>query len=138
MLIVSSFNSMLSDTSYKLPNRVVYNETMKKSFLSDLADERIPLNSPKFAKSVPHGMKGADLLEMLWTKRIKVERAVWLIQVIGAHDVVSSLPGQANIPLTRPCLPYSKTCEKATILLRILFRRPSNTRCHLPKRLLHI
>ena len=78
-----------SESTYKLPNRVVYNETMKKSFLSDLADERIPLNSPKFAKSVPHGMKGQDLLEMLWTKRIKVDRAVWLVQTLGAHDVVS-------------------------------------------------
>ena len=62
---------------------------MKKSFLNDLADERIPLNSPKFAKSVPHGMKGQDLLEMLWTRRIGVDRAVWLVQVLGAHDVAS-------------------------------------------------
>lgn len=78
-----------SESTYKLPNRVVYNETMKKSFMNDLADERIPLNSPKFAKSVPHGMKGQDLLEMLWTRRIKVDRAVWLVQILGAHDVVS-------------------------------------------------
>jgi mediator of RNA polymerase II transcription subunit 12 len=82
--------TLFSESTYKLPNRVVYNETMKKSFLNDLADEGIPLNSPKFAKSIPHGMKGQDLLEMLWTRRIKVDRAAWLVQIIGAHDVVSA------------------------------------------------
>lgn len=78
---------------------------MKKSFLNDLADDRIPLNSSKFAKSIPHGMKGVDLLEMLWTKKIKFERAVWLIQIIGAHDIVSGTLAQNDTLLkVRPCL----------------------------------
>lgn len=106
---------------------------MKKSFLSDLADDRIPLNSPKFAKSVPHGMKGVDLLEMLWTKRIKVERAVWLVQIIGAHDVVSHFHGDHHTPLK--AVSPSKICGRVTIHPRIRSRQPSNTRCHSRKRL---
>ncbi|KAJ9103635.1 hypothetical protein QFC19_004210 [Naganishia cerealis] len=78
---------VLPESAYRLPNRVVYNESMKKSFLNDLSDESIPLNSPKFAKSVPHGMKGLDLLEMLWSRRIQVDRAIWLVHILGVHEV---------------------------------------------------
>lgn len=72
--------------TFKLPSRVVYNAQMRTSFLNSLADASIPLN--KLARNVPHGIKGLDMLELLWSKRVNVERSGWFIQVVGAIEVV--------------------------------------------------
>jgi mediator of RNA polymerase II transcription subunit 12 len=63
---------------------------MRQAFIADLANPDFPLH--RLAKSIPHGYKGQDLLEMLYTKEIPVDRAAWLIQALGAHEVVCLFP----------------------------------------------
>jgi mediator of RNA polymerase II transcription subunit 12, fungi type len=59
---------------------------MRQAFVADLANPNFPIH--RFAKNVPHGFKGLDLLEMLYGKDVPVDRAAWFIQVLGAHEVV--------------------------------------------------
>lgn len=42
----------------------------------------------KLAKSVPHGQKGPDVLDMLYANKVPVPRALWYIRVLGAIEIV--------------------------------------------------
>ena len=55
--------------------------------MADLANPLVPLH--KLSKSIPHGFKGTDLLEMLWANSVTIERGVWFAKVIGANEMVS-------------------------------------------------
>ena len=80
-------NHLSRASSFRLPSRVTLNDTKRKNWFDDLADESVPLS--KLGKSVPHGAKGPDLLDLLHTKEVAIPRAVWFLRVFGANETVS-------------------------------------------------
>jgi mediator of RNA polymerase II transcription subunit 12 len=72
--------------TFRIPSRVTLNDAKRHAWLADLADPEVPLT--KIAKSVPHGAKGQDLLEMLHANGVAVDRAVWFLRVLGANETV--------------------------------------------------
>lgn len=104
-----------SKWTYKLPNRVVYNETMRQSFIADLVNPNFPLQ--RLARSIPHGYRGNDLLEMLYARSVPFDRAAWLVQALGAHEVVSGL--------------HTPVCMQCRANLRLHPGRDSEPRKHI-------
>ena len=76
-----------SPPAFKLPSRVTLNDVKRKQWFADLADPEVPLS--KLGKSVPHGAKGHDLLELLQSHNVEPARAVWFLRVFGANETVS-------------------------------------------------
>jgi mediator of RNA polymerase II transcription subunit 12 len=72
-----------------MPTRVTLNDSKRQSWLADLANPDVPLY--KLGKSVPHGAKGHDLLDLLQTNRVAIPRAVWFLRVLGANETVWSV-----------------------------------------------
>ncbi|KAI0026676.1 hypothetical protein K488DRAFT_65362, partial [Vararia minispora EC-137] len=70
--------------SFRMPSRVTLNDAKRQSWLAALADPNVPLT--KLSKSVPHGARGAELLDMLHGARIAVPRALWFLRVLGANE----------------------------------------------------
>jgi len=77
-----------------MPSRVTLNDSKRQAWLKDLANPDVPLH--KLSKSVPHGAKGQDLLDLLHTNNVTVERAVWFLRVLGANEMVCISPRVAN------------------------------------------
>jgi mediator of RNA polymerase II transcription subunit 12, fungi type len=73
-------------SSFKLPVRTTVNELRRTVWLNDLANSSIPLQ--KLGRSVPGGVKGHDLLDMLHTNNVTIPRAVWYIRVLGGNETV--------------------------------------------------
>lgn len=88
----------LPPTAFKVPGRVTFNEQRRVGWVSELADSGTPLS--KIGKSVPHGFKGHDLLEMLQTNKVAVPRAVWYVRVLGANET----QGMRNRPNFHPSM----------------------------------
>ncbi|KZV96289.1 hypothetical protein EXIGLDRAFT_435689 [Exidia glandulosa HHB12029] len=88
----------LPPTSFKIPGRVTFNEARRVNWVSELANPDVPLH--KIGKSVPHGFKGHDLLEMLETHKVAVPRAVWYVRVLGANET----QGMRNRPNFHPAM----------------------------------
>lgn len=82
--------------TFRLPARVTLNETKRRSWFRDLANPDVPLH--KLGKSVPHGAKGHDLLDLLHTNNVAIPRAVWFLRVFGANEVA----GLRNKPSYNP------------------------------------
>lgn len=72
-----------------MPSRVTLNDTKRLAWFSDLADPDVPLH--KLGKSVPHGAKGHDLLDLLQSNNVAISRAVWFLRVFGANETVMPL-----------------------------------------------
>jgi mediator of RNA polymerase II transcription subunit 12 len=110
-----------SPRTYRLPPRVTYNDIKRLAYIADLANPTVPLY--KLARqSVPHGYKGIDLLETMWSPAppvannqpqaassataaaatppgpVPVDRAAWFVRVLGANEVVvlRNRPANAN------------------------------------------
>jgi mediator of RNA polymerase II transcription subunit 12 len=66
---------------------VTLNDAKRRAWFRDLANPDVPLH--KLGKSVPHGAKGHDLLDLLHTNNVAIPRAVWFLRVFGANEVVS-------------------------------------------------
>jgi mediator of RNA polymerase II transcription subunit 12 len=60
------------------------NDYKRQAWFADLANSNVPLH--KLGKSVPHGAKGHDLLDMLHANNVAIPRAVWLLRVLGANE----------------------------------------------------
>jgi hypothetical protein len=74
-----------------MPSRVTPNDAKRQAWFADLANTDVPLY--KLGKSVPHGAKGGDLLDLLQTNNVAIPRAVWFLRVFGANETVCvSLP----------------------------------------------
>lgn len=73
-------------STFRMPTRVTLNDSKRQSWLADLANPDVPLY--KLGKSVPHGAKGHDLLDLLQTNRVAIPRAVWFLRVLGANETV--------------------------------------------------
>ena len=85
-----------------MPSRVTLNETKRQQWFDDLANTEVPLY--KLGKNVPHGAKGHDLLDLLHSKKVEIQRAVWFLRVFGGNESVRT---NFNIPrlgfLSRIC-----------------------------------
>lgn len=64
------------------------NESKKNAWFADLANPEVPLS--KLGKSVPHGAKGHDLLDLMHTNNVSISRAVWFLRVFGGNETVST------------------------------------------------
>ncbi|TFK53918.1 hypothetical protein OE88DRAFT_1717321 [Heliocybe sulcata] len=83
-------------SSFRIPSRVTLNESKRKSWFDDLANPEVPLQ--KLGKSVPHGAKGGDLLDLLQAHNVTMPRAVWFLRVFGANETA----GLRNKPSYNP------------------------------------
>lgn len=84
-------------------------ESKRQTFISELADPSVPLH--RLAKQIPHGFKGLELLEMLWTNNVNVDRGIWFVKVIGANEMVSwAIFARAS---RMPCLVRPHGCSNA-------------------------
>ncbi|KAG6370976.1 hypothetical protein JVT61DRAFT_10690 [Boletus reticuloceps] len=72
--------------TFKMPSRVTLNDAKRQAWFADLANDDVPLH--KFGKSVPHGAKGHDLLDLLQSNDVAIPRAVWFLRVLGANETV--------------------------------------------------
>ncbi|KDQ49550.1 hypothetical protein JAAARDRAFT_42784 [Jaapia argillacea MUCL 33604] len=85
-----------STSSFRMPIRVTLNDSKRQAWFADLADPNVPLH--KLGKSVPHGAKGHDLLDLLQTNNVAIPRAVWFLRVFGANETA----GLRNKPSYNP------------------------------------
>ncbi|EPQ57624.1 hypothetical protein GLOTRDRAFT_137894 [Gloeophyllum trabeum ATCC 11539] len=83
-------------SSFRLPSRVTLNDAKRHAWFEDLANPDVPLQ--KLGKSVPHGAKGGDLLDLLQAKNVAIPRAVWFLRVFGANETA----GLRNKPSYNP------------------------------------
>ncbi|KAK7057438.1 Med12 domain-containing protein [Favolaschia claudopus] len=83
-------------STFRMPTRVTLNDSKRHSWLADLANPDVPLH--KLGKSVPHGAKGHDLLDLLQSNRVAIPRAVWFLRVLGANETA----GLRNKPSYNP------------------------------------
>ncbi|TRM70308.1 hypothetical protein BD626DRAFT_448794 [Schizophyllum amplum] len=77
-------NAAIPASTFRMPSRVTLNETKRQSWFADLANPDVPL--AKLGKSIPHGAKGHDLLELLCTSKVTVPRAIWFLRALGANE----------------------------------------------------
>jgi hypothetical protein len=81
-----------------MPPRVTVPDMRRSKWLDALADPTIPLKdiaakasqatatTPDFY--IPHGPKGSELFELLYTKNVPIDRAVWFVRIVGYNDMV--------------------------------------------------
>ncbi|KAJ3781694.1 hypothetical protein GGU10DRAFT_98188 [Lentinula aff. detonsa] len=83
-------------STFRMPSRVTLNDTKRQAWFDDLANPEVPL--AKLGRNVPHGAKGADLIDLLHSKNIAIHRAVWFLRVFGANETA----GLRNKPSYNP------------------------------------
>ncbi|KAK0461037.1 uncharacterized protein EV420DRAFT_1529889, partial [Desarmillaria tabescens] len=83
-------------STFRVPSRVTLNDAKRQAWFADLANPDVPLN--KLGKSVPHGAKGHDLLDLLHSNNVAIPRAVWFLRVFGANETA----GLRNRPSYNP------------------------------------
>jgi mediator of RNA polymerase II transcription subunit 12, fungi type len=82
-------------STFRMPSRVTLNDSKRQAWFADLANPDVPLY--KLGKSVPHGAKGHDLLDLLHSNNVAIPRAVWFLRVFGANETVRKCT-VCNIP----------------------------------------
>ncbi|KAJ3876102.1 hypothetical protein F5051DRAFT_44422 [Lentinula edodes] len=83
-------------STFRMPSRVTLNDTKRQAWFDDLANPEVPL--AKLGRNVPHGAKGADIIELLYSKNVAIHRAVWFLRVFGANETA----GLRNKPSYNP------------------------------------
>ncbi|KAG5646821.1 hypothetical protein DXG03_002198 [Asterophora parasitica] len=83
-------------STFRIPTRVTLNDSKRQAWFADLANPEVPLQ--KLGKSVPHGAKGHDLLDLLQSNNVDINRAVWFLRVFGANETA----GLRNKPSYNP------------------------------------
>ena len=78
-------NYFCRPSTFRMPQRVTPNDAKRQAWFEDLANPSVPLQ--KLGKSVPHGAKGQDLLDLLHVNSVAIPRAVWFLRVFGANEV---------------------------------------------------
>ncbi|KAH9166651.1 hypothetical protein EDB89DRAFT_2128588 [Lactarius sanguifluus] len=76
---------VIPPSTFRMPQRVTPNDAKRQAWFADLANPLVPLH--KLGKSVPHGAKGQDLLDLLHAHAVAIPRAVWFLRVFGANEV---------------------------------------------------
>ena len=74
-------------STFRIPQRVTPNDAKRQAWFADLANLSVPLH--KLGKSVPHGVKDQDLLDLLHANAVAILWAVWFLHVFGANEVTS-------------------------------------------------
>ena len=78
--------SRLSTAStFKPPPRVTLPDSRREAWLRDLANPVVPLR--KLSRTIPHGLKGPQLLDQCSSKAIPAARAVWFVRCVGANEL---------------------------------------------------
>ncbi|KAI9715221.1 MAG: RNA polymerase II mediator complex subunit [Chrysothrix sp. TS-e1954] len=78
--------AILSTTStFRPPPRVALTDSKRSNWLSDLADDKVPLR--RLSRTIPHGVRGRDLLDACLNHRIPLPRAIWLAKCVGANEL---------------------------------------------------
>ena len=75
-------------TPRPLPALSVATKEQKEEFLSLLASVDTPLSS--LLSTAPHGLKGAMLLDEMWSRAVNVQRAVWFVRIVYRNSVSDS------------------------------------------------
>ncbi|OAX39947.1 hypothetical protein K503DRAFT_781763 [Rhizopogon vinicolor AM-OR11-026] len=91
-----SHATFIQSSAFRIPSRVTMSDTKRQTWFAELANPDVPLN--KLGKSVPHGAKGHDLLDLLHTNNVAIPRAVWFLRVFGANETA----GLRNKPSYNP------------------------------------
>lgn len=80
-----SHGQVTAPPTFKPPPRVTLTDTKRELWLKELAN---PATSKrKLSRTIPHGIRGKQLLDQCWNKKIPTERAVWLTKCIGANEL---------------------------------------------------
>ncbi|KAI9888774.1 MAG: RNA polymerase II mediator complex subunit [Vezdaea aestivalis] len=72
-------------TTFKPPPRVTLTDAKREAWLKDLSNAKVPLR--RLSRTIPHGIRGKSLLEQCSSKKIAVDRAVWLAKCVGANEI---------------------------------------------------
>ncbi|TFY65710.1 hypothetical protein EVG20_g5379 [Dentipellis fragilis] len=72
-------------STFRMPSRATLSEAKRQAWFTDLANSEVPLH--KLGKSVPHGAKGLELLELLHSNNVAIPRALWYVRVLGANEM---------------------------------------------------
>lgn len=80
-----SHGQITASSTFKPPPRVTLTDTRKETWLKELANPATSLR--KLSRTIPHGIRGKQLLEQCWTKNIPTGRAVWLAKCVGANEI---------------------------------------------------
>ncbi|TDL22582.1 hypothetical protein BD410DRAFT_821184 [Rickenella mellea] len=83
-------------STFKIPSRVTLNDAKRNAWFADLANPDVPLY--KLGKSIPHGARGHDLLDLLQSNNVAIPRAVWFLRVFGSNETA----GLRNKPNYNP------------------------------------
>ncbi|KAF8160920.1 hypothetical protein B0H34DRAFT_795767 [Crassisporium funariophilum] len=104
---------VIPPSSFRMPTRVTLNDAKRQVWFADLANPDVPLH--KLGKSVPHGAKGHDLLDLLHLNSVAISRAVWFLRVFGANETAglrnkpsSYVPTQYSIDWANVVTGYMK------------------------------
>jgi len=76
---------IVGNHTFKPPPRVTLTGPKKEGWLKDLATPTTPLR--KLSRTIPHGLRGRDLLEECSAKKIPINRAVWFVRCVGANEL---------------------------------------------------
>ncbi|KAF5370753.1 hypothetical protein D9758_002110 [Tetrapyrgos nigripes] len=99
-------------STFRIPPRITQNDAKRQAWFDDLANPDVPLH--KLGKNVPHGAKGADLLDLLHFKDVSIPRAVWFLRVFGANETA----GLRNKPSYNPTQYSTEWTNVVTVHLR--------------------
>jgi mediator of RNA polymerase II transcription subunit 12 len=78
-------SQITSPSTFKPPPRVTLTDTKRETWLKDLANPTIPLR--RLSRTIPHGIRGKQLLEQCLSKKIPTARAAWLAKCVGANEI---------------------------------------------------
>ncbi|KAF8972899.1 hypothetical protein BDZ97DRAFT_2053658 [Flammula alnicola] len=84
-------------STFRIPTRVTLNDAKRQAWFADLANPDVPLH--KLGKSVPHGAKGHDLLDLLHSNNVAISRAVWFLWVFGANETAGLRNKPTYVPM---------------------------------------
>lgn len=114
------FSRLMSSrpSTFRIPSRVTLNDVKKNAWFADLANPDVPLH--KLGKSIPHGLKGHDLLDYLHDHNVAMPRAVWFIRVYGSNETVIRVtvpPFNATNATHRQVCATNRTTIQCSIVL---------------------
>ncbi|KAL4821095.1 hypothetical protein BDW67DRAFT_152046 [Aspergillus spinulosporus] len=78
-------NTVNVPSNFKPPPRVTLTDNKREVWLRDLANPSVPLR--RLSRTIPHGIRGKNLLDQCLSKWIPVNRAVWLVKCVGANEI---------------------------------------------------
>ncbi|RPA81838.1 hypothetical protein BJ508DRAFT_107318 [Ascobolus immersus RN42] len=102
---------------FKPPPRVTLVDSRRDNWLDDLANLRVPLR--KLSRTIPHGVRGASLIEHCASRHITYYRSVWLCRCVNSNELrgLKRKAGTSSAPL------YIKWMEEWTVhVLEAVFR----------------